>query len=559
MRISVAGFRQSCRISHGSQACAARPRRPTSLRARAPRFRGTPCGRTAAPSARARRVPISRRRSPPLPITIDFWPSRSTQTTAPMRSRSPPVVVSSAKRLDLDRGRVRQLFAELAHQLLAHQFAGEEALALVGDLVLGVQRGLLRQQREQVVDQRLQCPCASAPTPDARAANSRPSLTLAMNGSSLVLSLIRSTWLTTSTHRARRLRCSASKASVSSSSQRPASITSNAASTPSSAPRAARFIQRFIARFCSRWMPGVSTSSNCPCVEGGDAEQAMARGLRAVGGDADLGADQRVDQRRLADVGTADDGDLAGAMRDCVHAWIVRAASRKGKRRRWVIGGVLRVPGSAACSRASTASAASCSAARREPPRLRRSAPGRPACNRRGTTWRGRRRSRTAARRPASGFCRACSHSCRRVLASLPSLLRRRQRGDRWLEPGQHRRAAGFESGIEIDRRDQRLQRIGEDRIAAMAAGLHFPGPERRAGAPRSSARAIVPARIRAPVRRARGSARLRRPCGQRAYSASATNRLTSASPRNSSRSLCGAPALRWVRAWASRPGSTKR
>src|SRR3989339_920787 len=32
--------------------------------------------------------------------------------------------------------------------------------------------------------------------------------------------------------------------------------------------------------------------------------------------------------------------------------------------------------------------------------------------------------------------------------------------------------------------------------------------------------------------------------------------RLTSESPRNSSRSLCGAPALRWVRACASRPGS---
>src|SRR3546814_8145655 len=40
---------------------------------------------------------------------------------------------------------------------------------------------------------------------------------------------------------------------------------------------------------------------------------------------------------------------------------------------------------------------------------------------------------------------------------------------------------------------------------------------------------------------------------GQRLYSASATIRPTTASPRNSSRSLCGTPALRWVIACASR------
>src|SRR4029079_69890 len=33
---------------------------------------------------------------------------------------------------------------------------------------------------------------------------------------------------------------------------------------------------------------------------------------------------------------------------------------------------------------------------------------------------------------------------------------------------------------------------------------------------------------------------------------------LSSASPRNSSRSLCGAPALRWLRACVSRPPSAK-
>src|SRR5690606_18534885 len=44
---------------------------------------------------------------------------------------------------------------------------------------------------------------------------------------------------------------------------------------------------------------------------------------------------------------------------------------------------------------------------------------------------------------------------------------------------------------------------------------------------------------------------------GQRAYSASDTIRPSTASPRNSSRSLCGAPALRWLRACRSSAGST--
>ena len=42
-------------------------------------------------------------------------------------------------------------------------------------------------------------------------------------------------------------------------------------------------------------------------VDGAHAGDAVARGLRLVGGDADLLADQRVQQRRLADVRPADD------------------------------------------------------------------------------------------------------------------------------------------------------------------------------------------------------------------------------------------------------------
>src|SRR3546814_15951703 len=57
--------------------------------------------------------------------------------------------------------------------------------------------------------------------------------------------------------------------------------------------------------------------------EGRDAQQPVARGLRTVGDDADLGPDQGVDQGGLADVGAADDGDVAGAVWGGIHAGIV--------------------------------------------------------------------------------------------------------------------------------------------------------------------------------------------------------------------------------------------
>jgi hypothetical protein len=69
-----------------------------------------------------------------------------------------------------------------------------------------------------------------------------------------------------------------------------------------------------------------------PFREGGDAEQAMTGGLGAWRDDADLGADQGVDQGGLADVGTADDGDVAGAMCGGIHAGIVRVRGVEGKR-----------------------------------------------------------------------------------------------------------------------------------------------------------------------------------------------------------------------------------
>jgi hypothetical protein len=48
---------------------------------------------------------------------------------------------------------------------------------------------------------------------------------------------------------------------------------------------------------------------------GADARDPVPRGLGLVGRDADLLSDQGIEQRRLADVGLADDGDQAAALR----------------------------------------------------------------------------------------------------------------------------------------------------------------------------------------------------------------------------------------------------
>src|SRR5690606_23431730 len=83
------------------------------------------------------------------------------------------------------------------------------------------------------------------------------------------------------------------------------------------------------------------------------------------------------------------------------------------------------------------------------------------------------------------------------------------------------------------------------------------PGPRINFG-PRSRVRAIAASED---SRTSSARARVRAPSsafGQRLYSASPATRPTTASPRNSSRSLCGNPALRWVIACASRSWSAK-
>ena len=76
-------------------------------------------------------APIERRRLPPLPMMMRFWPSRSTKISAEICSTSS----AGGELLDLHGDGVGQLFTELAHDLLAHHLRRHEALAAIGDLV----------------------------------------------------------------------------------------------------------------------------------------------------------------------------------------------------------------------------------------------------------------------------------------------------------------------------------------------------------------------------------------------------------------------------------------
>ena len=93
---------------------------------------------------------------------------------------------------------------------------------------------------------------------------------------------------------------------------RSASISSSTTSASLAPPQAVVTMARS-SRRCGRKMPGVSTKTICALSCDGDAAHDGAGRLHLVGDDRHLGADQLVDQRRLAGIGRADQGDEAGA------------------------------------------------------------------------------------------------------------------------------------------------------------------------------------------------------------------------------------------------------
>ena len=85
---------------------------------------------------------------------------------------------------------------------------------------------------------------------------------------------------------------------------RTASTSSNAASTV--------FCMRSVSSSSGRWKPGQVGEDELVVVAVRDPEDAPPRRLRLVGDDRDLAAAERVDERRLADVRPAGDGDDPG-------------------------------------------------------------------------------------------------------------------------------------------------------------------------------------------------------------------------------------------------------
>ena len=116
-----------------------------------------------------------------------------------------------------------------------------------------------------------------------------------------------------------------------------------------------------------------------------DAADRAARRLRPVGDDRHLGADDRVGQRRLADVGPAREGDEAGARSPSSRAARAGSASISPSSVSWSMPSRCRTPWTTASRRSVV-----CSGADHDVAELARAG-----------GWRRRRRSGTRARRSA--------------------------------------------------------------------------------------------------------------------------------------------------------------
>ena len=310
---------------------------------------------------------------------------------------------------------VGQLVAGQAEQLLAHDLAGEEALAAVGERVLVVaaraaRAGTARRCRAGARRRLARSWPTAART---RRRHGAPACDCSHGASvGAAVHLVELVG-----HQQRRLAGRQQRQHLARrpAPKRPASTTNSTTSTSASAPRH-RPVQGAVqrARRAGSGSPACRRRRTARA-RGADAGDAVARGLRLARGDADLLADQRVEQRRLADVGPADDGDQAAALR------------RSAPLERLALGGMAQSGSQRAArlvavafSASSMRRAASCSAARRERALAALASGSAPAP---------RTRPRRSARAPGRGgddavdrapACwRACSHSCSSVLASL--------------------------------------------------------------------------------------------------------------------------------------------
>ena len=226
--------------------------------------------------------------------------------------------------------------AGLQHHLLAHVLRGELALGLVGQDVRREERlARLRheagQRGEQRVDVLARERRRTGPPRSRRAGPGRRAMTGSSDscGTRSILEMPRTAGLPLFAHLlddpARRL------ADLDLPSRAvPASTRSSATSTSERVPRATSTMRRFRGPW-ARWSPGVSKKRELRPLAVPDAEDAGARGLRARRDDGDVLAQDAVEERRLADVGPADDGDEAGAERCCLLA-VMRCRARRAER-----------------------------------------------------------------------------------------------------------------------------------------------------------------------------------------------------------------------------------
>ena len=206
---------------------------------------------------------------------------------------------------------VGQLVAQMAEELLAHEFRGEEALRAVGDVV-GAEdrRGLRAGASPPSSASAFTCVPFSAVT-GTSAAKSRSAAHSASMAASFALSFTRSTLFSASTHRRAGGRGAGPRRRRSS--QRPASTTSTIASTSASVDVTVRFIGSVERVRVRVWNPGVSTNTNCASASVRMPWMRWRVVCALLDVMRDVRADELVEERRLADVGPADDRHVCRA------------------------------------------------------------------------------------------------------------------------------------------------------------------------------------------------------------------------------------------------------
>ena len=220
----------------------------------------------------------------------------------------------------------------------------------------------------------------------------------------------------------------------------------------------------------------MSTKTNCASRGRQDAGHAMPRRLGLLRGDADLLADQPVDERRLADVRPPDDRDVTAT------------ETRRGIGLTHVAR--FREPLSPARTPRTPPPARPRAGSRRRPRRPRARA-GMRHSTVKVCAWASPATSVTTY--SGTAIRRACSHSCSRVFGSFDSAAGSRSARSVGVDRLDDRRG-GSKPRVEEDRAEHGLERVGEDRWTRRAAALllalaqahRVADAQRRARAPRA-------------------------------------------------------------------------